>query len=162
MAISIFMEMESSEGKVEGGCTIEKREGWMECLEMRHKLYQPIDKTTGNIMGTRVHEPFEVTKMTDKATPTLYKHVCQGITVTSIKFHFYAISPEKNAEEEYYTIELHNARVISVEPALYNSRLPEFEKLPHLEKVTFGYEEIVWKELKDNNEHMDNFRSGRA
>ena len=159
MAISIFMEIESEvDGVVEGGCDVKGREGWMECVAMSHRVYTPIDTTTGMITGNRVHEPYQVTKMTDNATPLLFKHVCMGTKLKTVKLHFFQITPQ-GKEEEYFTIVLENAQVISMDPVLYNTRSPEFEKLPHLEKVKFGYEQITWTENRDNVEHMDNYRS---
>ena len=113
------------------------------------------------VTGNRVHEPYEVVKMTDKATPLLFKHACLGTNLKQVKLHFFQITPQ-GKEEEYFTILLDNARVISVEPALWNSRKPEFEKMPHMEKIKFGYEQITWTENKDNIEYMDNYRSDNA
>lgn len=159
MAISIFMEIESiTDGVIEGGCEVKGREGWMECLEMSHKVYTPIDKTTGALMGTRVHEPLQVSKMTDNATPLLYKHLCTGTKLKTVKLHFYQITPQ-GKEFEYYTIVLTNAQVIEMEPAMYNTRTAQYEKMPHLEVVKFGYEQITWTENKDNIDHTDNYRN---
>jgi type VI secretion system secreted protein Hcp len=159
MAISIFMEIESTtDGVIEGGCDIKGREGWMECLEMSHSLHTPYDKTTGSITGTRVHEPLQITKMTDNATPLLYKHLCLGIKMASVKLHYYLITPA-GKELEYFTIEMKNAQVIAMDPIMYNTRSAQWEKMPHLEVIRFGYEEISWTENRDNIQHMDNYRN---
>lgn len=162
MAISIFMEIESeTDGVITGGCDVAGREGWMECVSMEHKVYSPIDTTTGALRGTRIHEPYVVTKMTDNATPLLFKQLCTGTRLKTVKLHFYDITPQ-GKEEEYFTILLENARVIAMEPVMFNTRMPEYEKMPHLEKVTFGYEQITWTENRDNIEHMDNYRTDNA
>jgi len=158
MAISIFMEVESEvDGVIKGGCDVKGREGWMECLEMNHSVNQPIDKTTGAKTGIRVHDPIRVTKMTDVATPLLYKQICTGAVLTNVKFHYYEIKGGK--EKEYFTIELRNATLVSISPTMFNTRMPEWERMPHLETLEFGYEEIVWTENVDNHTHMDNFRN---
>jgi len=158
MAISIFMELESeTDGVITGGCDVKGREGWMECVAMTHKVYSPVDKTTGMLVGARVHEPYKVTKMTDVATPLLYKHLCTGAKMTQVKLHFYQITPQ-GKELEYFTIVLENAQVISMAPVLYNTREEKYEKMPHLEEIHFGYERITWTENKDNIAHMDDYR----
>jgi type VI secretion system secreted protein Hcp len=133
----------------------------MECLEMEHKVYTPIDKTTGALMGTRVHEPLQVTKMTDNATPAIFEHVCTGAMLTSVKLHFFQITPQ-GKELEYYTVTLTNAQVIEVSPVMYNTRSAEFEKMPHLEVVKFGYQTITWTENKDNIDFEDDYRTDNA
>ncbi len=159
MAISIFMEIESkNEGAIAGGCDISGREEWMECLEMTHHVYSPTDKTTGSITGNRVHEPMTVTKATDVATPVLYRHLCQGIDLANVKLHYYNITSE-GREEEFFTIVLENAKLISMQPTLFNTRTPQYEKMPHLETLSFAYEQITWTELTQNKEHMDNYRN---
>ncbi len=159
MAISIFMEIESEvDGRIEGKCDVGGREGWMECMEMSHRVYSPVDKTTGVITGNRVHEPLTVTKATDMATPVLYRQLCHGTHITEVLLHYFDIT-SAGKEEEFFTISLKNAKLINMQANLFNTRSPEFENMPHLETLSFAYEEITWTDLRDNMEHMDNYRN---
>ncbi len=162
MAISVYMQMESTtDGTIAGGCDISGREGWMECVEISHHVYIPSDQTTGSIRGNRIHEPYRIVKMTDKATPYIYKHLCFGADLSKVTLHFYNINAQ-GREVEYFTVTLENAKIVSVKPVMYNTRRAEAAVLPHLEEVQFVYEQISWTETQDNIEHMDNYRAERA
>lgn len=162
MAISIYMEIESkNDGAVQGGCDIRGREGWMECLEMSHHVHIPSDRTTGSLRGNRIHDPYRIVKMTDKATPVLYKHLCNGGELTKVTLHFYTINAQ-GRETEYFRVLLENARIVSMQPVMYNTRKPESAVMPHIDEIQFVYEQITWTETEDNVEHVDNYRSERS
>lgn len=160
MAISVYLELTD-----EGGSPIEgsnpktdARATMMECVEMNHRLYLPVDPVDGRITGNRRHEPVRVAKVTDKATPILFEKCAQGATLKDAKFHFYHITPEGN-EVEYYTVTLTNCKIIDVSPRMMNTRAKEYEIFPHVEDVAFNYEKINWAFLDGNIESEDSYQT---
>jgi len=160
MAISIFMKIESeTDGAVEGSHKNPVGdEGMMEVFELDGRVYIPKDDVTGQIMGSRRHADLVVNKVTDKATPTLYKHLCTGSRLTSVLLEFYEVSPA-GVEELYFTCEMKKARITEIQPKLANSRHAHFESVPHHELVKFSYEEITWTHVATHIEYSDFYKA---
>jgi len=128
-------------------------------FEIEHHIHQPIDPTTGQATGVRVHSPLRVVKMIDKATPGFHKALCTGQNLKEAVLDFYRIDPATRSESKYYTITLRNARIVDMRPYMPMSFLPQNESYRHMEQVSFVFEEIEWNWLPDSVVEMDKWRS---
>ncbi len=142
-----------------GSSEKEGREGTSDVFEIEHHMHQPLDPTTGQATGVRVHSPFRVVKVLDKASPGFEKALCTGQNLAEVVIDFYRIDPEAREEKKYYTITLKQARIVDMRPYMPMSFVPANESYRHMEQVSFVYEEIEWKWIPDNVVEMDKWRA---
>ena len=76
-----------------GSSEKEGREDTSDVFEIEHHIHQPLDPTTGQATGVRVHSPMRVVKVVDKATPGFHKALCTGENLKSAILDFYRIDP---------------------------------------------------------------------
>ena len=146
-------------GEYPGSCEKEGREDTIDVFEIEHHIHQPIDLTTGQATGVRVHAPLRVVCMQDKATPGLCKALCTGQNLATVELHFYRIDPASRAEAQYYQITLKQARVVDSRPYMPMSFLPANEPYRHMVQFSFVYEEIEWNWMPDSVVEQDRWRS---
>ncbi len=142
-----------------GSSEKEAREDTSDVFEIEHHIHQPVDMTTGEATGVRVHSPMRIVKVLDKASPGLQKALCTGQNLKEVILDFYRIDPATRSESKYYTITLRNARVVDARPYMPMSFVPANESYRHMEQVSFVYEEIEWNWLPDSVVEMDKWRS---
>jgi len=135
------------------------REGTSDVFEIEHHIHQPVDTTTGQPTGVRVHNPLRVVKVIDKASPGLHKAMCTAQNLKSAVLTFYRIDPESRSEKAYYTITLTNCRVVDIRPYMPMSFAPANESYKHMEQVSFVYEQIEWQWMPDGIVEMDQWRA---
>lgn len=146
-------------GEYPGSSEKEGRDGTSDVFEIEHHIHQPVDPTTGQPTGVRVHNPLRVVKVIDKATPGLHKAMCTAQRLKEAVLTFYRIDPETRQEQKYYTITLRQCRVVDIRPYMPMSFVPANESYKHMEQVSFVYEEIEWNWLPDSVVEMDKWRS---
>ena len=142
-----------------GSSEKEGREDTCDVFEIEHQVHQPVDLTTGQATGVRVHSPLRIVKQVDKATPGFHKALATGQNLASVELRFYRIDPDSRAEAQYYQITLTNARIVDLRPYMPMSFLPANESYRHMEQVSFVYEEIEWNWMPDSTVEMDKWRS---
>ena len=145
---------------VKGGSKISGREGDIEVLEFHHRVYIPIDKDTGTLMGTRKHEPLTIIKFFDKSSPLLYKALCEGKTFKDVTITWFEIDDE-GAEKPYFTHKLETVKVCFVRPYMPNVKIKEFEDCGHMEEIGLRYAKITWSFIDGNITHTDSWNEGR-
>jgi type VI secretion system secreted protein Hcp len=128
-------------------------------FEIEHHLHQPVEPTTGQASGVRVHSPFRIVKLIDKATPGFHKALCTGQNLKEVTVHFYRIDPESREEKEYYNIKLRQARIVDIRPYMPMSFVPANESYRHMEQVSMVYEEIEWNFKPTSAIEMDKWRA---
>lgn len=134
------------------------REGTSDVVEVEHHVHLPVNPTTGESSGVRVHSPLRVVKCIDKATPGFHKALCTGQNLSEVVLDFYRIDPESRSEKKYYTITLTKARIVDIRPFMPMSFLPANESYRHMEQVSFQYEKIEWNWLPDGIVSQDAWR----
>ncbi|MCH7812384.1 MAG: type VI secretion system tube protein Hcp [Planctomycetes bacterium] len=142
-----------------GSSEKEGRADTSDVFEIEHHLHQPVEPTTGQASGVRVHSPFRIVKLIDKATPGFHKALCTGQNLAQVTIDFYRIDPESREEAKYYTIVLKQARIVDIRPYMPMSFVPANESYRHMEQVSMVYEEIEWSWLPDSAIEMDKWRS---
>ena len=123
-----------------GDSQMEGREGSNEVLSMSHDVRVQFDPATGLPNGSGQHGPLYVTKIVDRSTTGFYKALGDTERLEEVTLDFYRLDPKTRAEVLTYSIELKNARIVSIETTLQpedDASLPE-------ETVGFVYEEVTW------------------
>ena len=141
-----------------GSSQKEGRADTSDVFEIEHHIHQPIDPTTGQATGVRVHSPLRIVKVVDKATPGFHKALCTGQNLSKVELMFYRIDPTTRQEKEYYRITLQQARIVDMRPYMPMSFVPANESYRHMEQVSFVYETIEWNWLPDSIVEMDEWR----
>ena len=142
-----------------GSSEKEGREDTSDVFEIEHHLHQPVEPTTGQASGVRVHSPFRIVKLIDKASPGFHKALCTGQNIKEAIIDFYRIDPTTRAEAKYYTITLRQCRIVDIRPYMPMSFVPANESYRHMEQVSMVYEEIEWNWLPESVVEMDKWRS---
>ena len=150
MAIPAYMKIEGIPGSVQ----VKDRVDTIEILQFDHKVYLPIDKDDGSITGTRKHGAIILHKAFDKSSAELYKKVCIGENIPSIKIDWYEITPQ-GQEEVYYTHTLKNCKISAMRSYMHNVQDPSKETFVHQEEICVRYEEITWTFVEGNRQHTD-------
>lgn len=161
MAIPAYMTLTDDQGnEVTGSVTVAGREGTIEVLAFDHQLRIPTDNDTGELTGTRKHEPFVITKSFDSSSPYLYKACSNGQTLTKLDLSWYKID-DTGTEVEYFRHTLEGVKITSVSPTMANVKDIDKERYPHLEVVALRYKKITWTYLDGNIEFSDSWVEGR-
>ena len=120
-----------NQGEMAGSSENENR-GSIAIIDYQHEVYVPTDIHTGLATGQRIHGALKVKKYIDKSSPLLLQALCTGEKLTTLELEFYRRNSDDSIEE-YYTITLDNAIVISYET-----------ETPNIETFSFSYEKITW------------------
>lgn len=99
---------------------------------------------TGKSAGHRMHKPFVITKAFDKSSPLLHMALCDGEVLSLCRLEFYRTSANGN-QEHFYTVEFKKAVVVGVDIIMPHCQDSQFEQFSQLEKISFSYQEILWK-----------------
>jgi type VI secretion system secreted protein Hcp len=144
MAISSYLTLTGQKlGLISGGVTQKGRAGTLEVIACNHEVISPRDAASGLPTGKRLHKPFEVTVAVDIATPLLYTALVnnENITKWELKFN----KPEaQGTEQNYFTINLENANIASIQLRMLNNKNPELTRFETCVDVAFTYQKITW------------------
>lgn len=145
MALNAYLTLKGeTTGDIKGSVTQTGREDSIMVIAMSHEVLSPRDAASGLPTGKRQHKPFVITKEVDKATPLLYTLLTQNENITEWTLKFWRPSAT-GQEEQYYTIELTNASVASIQMEMLNNKYPENMQHKEREHVAFTYQKIVWR-----------------
>lgn len=158
MPMPCHMELEGTkQGKIEGSCDMQGREGTVLVFAMNHDIHIPRDPQTGLGSGKRIHGPLTIVKEYDKSSPKLYQALCTGEHMKSVKLKWFRIDPA-GSEEHYFTHQLEDAIVVEVKPYMPLAFLKENEPYRHMEEISFTYSKIKWVWEPDGVEAEDAWR----
>ena len=143
-AMVSYMSLEGdNQGPIEGSVYAEGKEGTIAVYSLGHNLFVPYDQATGAPSDRRAHTPLRILKETDKSSPKLYQALATGERLNPVTIKFYHIN-RFGVEEQYYTIELRDAYIISITPSYPTTFVPDNEPYRHMESVGFVYGKIKW------------------
>jgi type VI secretion system secreted protein Hcp len=160
MPMPINMWVTVGGNKIEGDCDIAEREGSMLVYRLDHEINIPTETDTGRAVGKRVHGPLTVVKPVDQGSPLLYQALCQGKDV-EVVIKWYRIDAE-GVEEHYFTTELQKAKIVSLKEYFPETFDKSKGNVPHLEKVGFRYDAIVWTHEAEGKSTQDSWAGGEA
>jgi len=150
-----------NQGKIEGSCDIQGREGTILVYALDHTVEIPRDTHTGLPTGKRIHLPMTVEKEIDKSTPKLMQALASGEQLSEVILDFWRISP-KGTEEKYFTVKLQDAIIVNIESFFPETFLEANEKYKHMEKISFTYSKIIWTWQPDGIEAEDSWKAPKS
>ncbi|MCM0082095.1 Hcp family type VI secretion system effector [Geomonas sp. Red32] len=131
------------QGKIEGSCDMQGREGSILVYAMDHDVSIPRSSTDGLATGKRVHGALTVTKEYDKSSPKLYQALCTGEHLKNVTIKWYRIT-KQGTEEHYFSHVLEDAIVVKMRPTMPVTLLAANDPYRHMEEVSFTYKKIKW------------------
>ena len=124
----------------------------------KHELIIPRDPQSGQPSGQRVHKPFQITKVVDKASPLIMQALSSGEKMTKCELKLYRTSAE-GKQEHYYTITLEDAIIVDAQSYMYNCQDPAMSHFTHLEDIYFSYRKITWTHEVSGTSGSDDWRT---
>ena len=121
-----------------------------------HEITTPVDAASGLPTEKRQHKPLIVVKRIDKSTPLLQKALVNNEQLDEMTLSFFRIDPGTGGFQQYYTITLSEARVVSVK-AISQDLSNNSDTYPTMEEVSFVYQKITWTYEPDGVEHADSW-----
>lgn len=140
--------------EVKGECQVKGREGSVEIFEFHYGVSMPVDKFNGSTNGTRQHDTVTITKPYDPTSPVLFKAACDGKTLKQVAVKWYRIN-ENGREEEYFTHELDDVKVVSYRQQLRHTKDANYDNHVHEDVVKLRFGKITIKHHDGNIEHSD-------
>ncbi len=146
------------QGPIEGSSERPSREGFVEAFGFGHEVRVPHDPGTGLPSGPRVHSPFKMVKLFDKATPGLYQALTTD-EIVQVTIQWYRVD-DAGSEQHYFTAELSDAHIVRIAPMMPTAQDPSLDpdstdSYRHLEEVQFTYGTIKWTWEPDALEFTD-------
>ena len=136
----LFLELStSSQGTIPGSVTQSGFEDKIGVFHTHH-LVETQANTSSRARGRGKHEPLTIVKDIDKATVLLYNAWSRNERVDTFKLEYYR-STSQGTLDLYYTVELEQARITSIEQILVQNDLG---LVVEREVVKFAYQSIVW------------------
>lgn len=144
MALDAYMWLKgSTQGTIEGSVTRPGREGSIKVIAVNHEVISPTDPASGLPTGKRRHTPFTITKEVDRSSPLLMNALVSNEQIDELSVEFWRPSVT-GKEEQFYTIELSNARIADIRFEMLNNQYPENAQHEIREHVSFTYQRITW------------------
>jgi type VI secretion system secreted protein Hcp len=131
----------TKQGQIKGSSTRPGNQGSIMVTAVNHEIASQIDPYTGRSTGKRLHQPIKIVKEVDGSSPLLYQFLVNNEVITLWELQFWSSSVGDD-EEQYYTIKLTNATVVSI--ALHKNRPPAPDGLHEYEEINFVYQKIEW------------------
>lgn len=153
MSIPAYMWLtDEKDCPIVGPCIMPTRLGSFELKSFSHNIWIPADGQTGKLTGTRIHHPITFEKEFDKATPLLYRALCEGRTLKTATLKMYHII-ESGIEMEYFNITLEDVKITSITPLL----IPTGNVSTHLEEIQIRYGTITWLNIDGHIIYKDSW-----
>jgi len=164
MAMMAYMQVKGQkQGSIKGSVTQKGREGSIAVIACHHSIVSPRDPQSGAPTGQRMHKPFTVVKVTDKATPQLYTALCTNENLPEVTIEFWRpqlrAATGTGAEVQYYTVTLTNAGIASITAMMPNVEDPAQHNFDMQEEVAFNYQKIEWIWKDGNITAMDDWEA---
>lgn len=160
MALNVYLSIRgTSQGEIRGDSTVTShgREGKIEAFDFEHTVSVPIE-TSGMATGSRSHSPIKITKRIDRSSPLLHQALCNNEEL-EVTIKFYRPNPDGDGtEEQFYTIQLRQARISSIKTISPNTVIDVTASQPAWEEVSFVFGTIRWTYVPAGTEHEDEWQ----
>lgn len=144
-AQTVHIRLQIDGNDIEGESTISSldREGTIEAQSAGFNVFVPVDPT-GAVTGRQTYRPYTILKRIDKTSPLLFKALAMQEPVTMLEaMHFRPSPGGSGAEEQFFTILLENARIISIVQTTESALVGGTDVPPMLELVSFVFQKIT-------------------
>jgi type VI secretion system secreted protein Hcp len=135
----IYLKLKDKENKdIEGSCIEKGHEKFIEVMSFSHGVSSPYDPYSAtSVAGTRHHQSFSLYKALDKSSPLLMQALITGAPMSEFTLELWRNN--QGIMEQYYTIKLEKAIVISISTQ------------SHTESIAFVFDKITWTWLPGGN-----------
>lgn len=144
MALNAYLTLTGeTQGEIKGSVTQSGREDSIMVIGFSHQIVAPRDAASGLPSGKRQHKPIIITKEVDKSSPLLYNVLVQNENISEWSLKCWRPSTT-GQEEQYYTIDLVNASIASIQLEMLNNKYQDNMQHKEREHVAFAYQKITW------------------
>ena len=159
MAMNIYVKMTANGSDIAGESTVESmdRADLLEVYEMKWGVNTAREGQTQRAVGRRRHLPIRMLKRIDKASPLLFKALCQNEEIEAT-YRMFRPNPVSGETEEYFNIVIGGGRISSIEGFQPNTALPDTSTLPDSEWVDVVFHTVTWTHMTESTEHSDDWR----
>ena len=105
-------------------------------------------------IGQRIHQPFTITKHTDKSSPLLNAAFCNGELITDWRLDYYRYTGSGTLEN-YYCVKLTDARIVNIRHC--SPDRDTGESLYPYEMIAFSYQRIDWRHVSAGTSGIDSW-----
>ena len=157
MAETVHLVLKSNGQDIQGESSQKDldRENTIECLSFKDSVRTARELGSRAAVGRRVHEPVEFIKRIDKSSALLAKALCRNEKIEA-SFKFYRPNPSGDGTtEQFFTVEISDGRVDSIERISPNALDPASSKAPPMEIVRFVFHTIRWIYVPNGAEYTD-------
>ena len=164
MAETVHLVLKANGNVIQGESTQRDlgRDKTIECLVFRDTVRTAREMGTRTAVGRRVHEPIEVIKRIDASSPLLAKALSNNEKIEGT-YKVYRPSPKGDGTtEQFFTIEISDGRVDSIERHSASAIDPAAATTPPLETVRLVYHTIKWIYEPSGAEYVDSWSSSDA
>ncbi len=153
MSLPAYLFLYDENGtQVQGNCVMPGREGAIEIMNSSYGVKQSVDGHTGNMTGTRQHDPVVLHKQLDRISPWLAVAVCESKRLQKAVIKYYEIA-DAGIETEIYTITLDSVVIAAVE---FTHVYYPGSSAPNMhEVVKLRSRSIEWHYVKSNIKYSD-------
>ncbi len=136
---------------IPGSCSESNHADYCDVYQFDHAMLYPFDVTQGRGTSEVKHEPIQVLKPIDKASPVLFEKLSKREKIDKVTFEFWWDNPQDGQLEKYFTIELTDCRVVRANPTTLAKRGEDEGAPGHVEWIGFAYRVIDWAFLHGGN-----------
>ena len=138
----VFLRLKIQGAEIKGDVTLKGVEGMIECSSYEQEATVPMS-AGGLATGKRQYQPLKITKRIDQSSPHLLRALAQNAVVDA-EFHFYRVNRGSGAVQQFYTVEIKQAHVVSIKQMNPDRTVPATAALPPMEEVAFAFGTIKW------------------
>ena len=144
MALNAYLTVKGrTQGDIRGSVTTAGREDFIEVWGWHHEFIKGYRPEDGVPFSKRQHKPITITKPIDQATPALQLAMANQEILSKVELRCWRPT-ETGAEEQFFTITLRDAHIVSIRQEQLNNKY--VENLAHeiREHISFTYRKIAW------------------
>jgi type VI secretion system secreted protein Hcp len=157
MAETVHLYLKANGSDIQGEPTQTSlgRENSIECVYFKSSVRTAREAGSGMATGRRSYEPIIIRKRIDKASPLIYKALCENQVIDGV-FKFFRPNPTGDGTtEQFYTIEIKKGRVASFNATSPDCIEPASSNDPPLEEIAFVFHTISWTYTNGGVSHED-------
>ena len=157
LAMPAFMMITgANQGLIEGSVDLQGHEQTIMVYAHDHIVDCEINERTGQVMARHQHHPLSIVKEIDKSSPKLYQALATGERLSDVTIKWYRLDCT-GAEENYFTIYLEDARIVSIRSCTPSALDLGLTNYSPVEEVSFLYHKITWTWELDGIEFEDSW-----
>ena len=160
MAMTVHLTLKANGEDIQGESSVTTldREDTIECFSFDYGVISASEAFSGAPSGQRNYEPIRITKRVDKATPLLWKALCENQQIEGT-FKFFRPSPAGDGTtEQFYTVEISQARIAGIDFTSPDAMGGAGAQEPPTETVSFVYNNMSQTYESTGAAHQDAWR----